>query len=118
MGTKAEPGPFDGYAKARPDEPIFVLLGRDPYAAALVELWAELRAAHDGVDLRTEEARAVAETMKSYCAKFGRPALPRASATVFAVRQLRQDWRVAQDKVIRLEERLRALEEPSERGER
>jgi hypothetical protein len=30
MGTKSNPGPFDCYAKAEPDEPMFVLLARDP----------------------------------------------------------------------------------------
>lgn len=45
MGTKTAPGEFDCYARAAPDEPIFVLLGRDPHAAQLVRLWADLRAA-------------------------------------------------------------------------
>jgi hypothetical protein len=44
MGTKNNPGDFDCYANAEPDEPMFVLLGRDPTAAALVRLWAATRA--------------------------------------------------------------------------
>jgi cob(I)alamin adenosyltransferase len=40
MGTKNKPGDFDCYANAEPDEPMFVLLGRDPSAADLVYDWA------------------------------------------------------------------------------
>ncbi len=43
MATKNNPGKFDCYANAEPDEPMFVLLGRDPLAGALVRLWAETR---------------------------------------------------------------------------
>jgi hypothetical protein len=42
MGTKNEPGKFDCYSKAEPDEPMFVLLGRDPVASTLVNLWADI----------------------------------------------------------------------------
>jgi hypothetical protein len=30
MGSKIQPGKFDCYANALPDEPMFVLLARDP----------------------------------------------------------------------------------------
>ena len=40
MGSKNEPGDFDCYHNALPDEPMFVLLARDPFAPALVEDWA------------------------------------------------------------------------------
>jgi hypothetical protein len=43
MGTKANPGKYDCYANAAPDEPMFVLLGRDKHAPTLVWLWAVLR---------------------------------------------------------------------------
>lgn len=43
MGTKNNPGPFDCYAKLDPDEPYFVLRGKDPSAAALVMLWSGVR---------------------------------------------------------------------------
>lgn len=42
MGTKNNPGNFDCYDKAHPDEPMFVLLGRDPRAELLTKLWANL----------------------------------------------------------------------------
>lgn len=38
--TKAEPGPFDAFETAKPDEPIFTLQGGDPLAAPLVLEWA------------------------------------------------------------------------------
>lgn len=40
MGTKNAPGDFDCYANAKPDEPIFVLLGRDLAAPDIVRRWA------------------------------------------------------------------------------
>jgi hypothetical protein len=43
MGTKQNPGPYDCYAKALPDEPIFILLGRDDCANSAVLHWANLR---------------------------------------------------------------------------
>jgi hypothetical protein len=43
MGTKNNPGEFDAYSKALPDEPIFTLLGRDPLARELVLDWANRR---------------------------------------------------------------------------
>lgn len=46
MGTKANPGKFDCYSKAAPDEPIFVLRSMDPSAPVLVRLWAAIRAGH------------------------------------------------------------------------
>lgn len=44
MGTKLKPGKFDCYANAAPDEPMFVLLGRDALAPSLVNIWAMIRA--------------------------------------------------------------------------
>lgn len=40
MATKKNPGAFDCYANAKPDEPLFTLLGRDKAAAAAVRYWA------------------------------------------------------------------------------
>lgn len=40
MGTKNKPGEFDCYANALPDEPMFILLARDPMAPKLIEDWA------------------------------------------------------------------------------
>jgi hypothetical protein len=43
MGTKNNPGKFDCYKNAEPDEPIFILLGRDMHASDAVRKWAEDR---------------------------------------------------------------------------
>lgn len=43
MGTKNDPGQFDCYAKALPDEPMFVLLARDPNFYEDVYKWAMRR---------------------------------------------------------------------------
>jgi len=43
MGTKLNPGRFDCWSKAADDEPMFVLLGRDPVAPLVVKFWRALR---------------------------------------------------------------------------
>ena len=62
MGTKNNPGEFDFYAAALPDEPMFVLLARDPQFYSLVNRWAQTRSSEIYCGLRpVEDARAVAE---------------------------------------------------------
>lgn len=61
MGTKTHPGQYDCYAKAQADEPMFVLLARDPLAALLVTLWCAIRAGDlDTADLVLDDAIEVA----------------------------------------------------------
>jgi hypothetical protein len=43
MGTKNNPGEFDCYANALPDEPMFILLARDPDFYKLVYEWCARR---------------------------------------------------------------------------
>lgn len=43
MATKNNPGKFDCYANAMPDEPLFVLLGRDIAAPATIRFWCSER---------------------------------------------------------------------------
>lgn len=43
MGSKLNPGRFDCYDAALPDEPMFILLARDPSAPGLVNKWASER---------------------------------------------------------------------------
>jgi hypothetical protein len=43
MGTKQNPAAFDCYGSALPDEPMFILLARDPNAPSLVRSWADRR---------------------------------------------------------------------------
>lgn len=44
MGSKLKPGNFNCYANALPDEPMFVLLGRDQLAPSLTAIWSAIRA--------------------------------------------------------------------------
>lgn len=66
MGTKNEPGQFDCYANAEPDEPMFVLLARDMSAPALVRRWAEQRQFTDGDMPKVHEALACADAMEEW----------------------------------------------------
>jgi hypothetical protein len=65
MGTKNDPKPGDCYLKALPDEPMFVLLARDPGAPTLVKSWCDQRAAriHTG-DLPDSDMEVVSEASK------------------------------------------------------
>ena len=74
MGTKNKPGKFNCYDVAKPDEPVFVLLGRDPMAPALVQLWANLREDEDEDPAKVLEARQCAADMKQYSAELGKDA--------------------------------------------
>ena len=67
MGTKNNPGEWDCYTNAEPDEPMFVLLARDRSAPALVRKWAENRTNEIPQTTSKEkiaEARACADAME------------------------------------------------------
>jgi len=72
MGTKENPGRFDCYERAAPDEPMFVLLGRDPSASLLVNLWAELREVAAEDPEKIAEARDCANALALYATKLGK----------------------------------------------
>lgn len=79
MGTKRNPSTFDCYAKAEPDEPLFVLLGRDPMAGLTVAVWRRLRdglcrmGPHNLQDAeQIEEAEAVMRAMEMYARDKGK----------------------------------------------
>lgn len=57
MGTKNNPGNFDCYANAEPDEPMFVLLARDRSAPELILRWADMREAAGEDPAKVQEAR-------------------------------------------------------------
>lgn len=61
MGTKNNPGAFDCYANAEPDEPMFVLLGRDANASNLVFAWCVLRERDIELGRKPESDRAMVE---------------------------------------------------------
>jgi hypothetical protein len=73
MGSKNNPGKFDCYSNALPDEPMFILLARDPYAPWLLEEWAGEREAQIENGRRPTsdmamvvEARQCAENMREW----------------------------------------------------
>ncbi len=67
MGTKADPGEYDCYSKAESDEPMFVLLARDPLAPILVELWADMREIAAGkINKKSEESLRLAAEMRAW----------------------------------------------------
>ena len=61
MGTKNNPGAFDCYDKALPNEPMFVLLARDPVAPSLVRTWASRREWRVNTGQKPESDRAMVE---------------------------------------------------------
>jgi len=73
MGTKNNPGAYDCYDKALPDEPMFVLLARDPFAPTVLRWWAAQREDDIDAHIRPEsdnamvqEARKCADEMESW----------------------------------------------------
>jgi hypothetical protein len=73
MGSKINPSDFDCYANALPDEPMFILLARDPSAPSLIEWWADNRESAIDQRLRPEsdrnmiaEARQCAKNMRAW----------------------------------------------------
>jgi hypothetical protein len=69
MGSKLEPGAWDCYANAAPDEPMFVLLARDPMAPAIVRRWAAHRELDPGTPrAQVQEALDCAAAMEAWYA--------------------------------------------------
>jgi hypothetical protein len=73
MATKNNPGEFDCYTNALPDEPMFTLLARDKSAPALIRTWCTIRLAEMGSGLRSveelpqiREAQACADAMDAW----------------------------------------------------
>lgn len=66
MATKNNPGKFDCYDNADPDEPMFVLLGRDRHAPILVKIWTALRLTEGEDPEKTGEAMLCALAMEKW----------------------------------------------------
>ena len=84
MGTKNNPGRFDCYANADPDEPMFIVLGRDAAAPIAIRAWIDQRIAsgkNKPDDEQIVEAREIADAMEQYRAQ--RAALNPAAAWPF-----------------------------------
>jgi hypothetical protein len=69
MGTKNNPGKFDCYTNALPDEPMFVLLARDGDAPRLVMTWASGREADIEAGLRPESDKQLVEEARQCAGK-------------------------------------------------
>lgn len=78
MGTKNNPGAFDCYAEAEPDEPMFILLGRDPTASYVVSFWEAMKRRMREMgfsktsDEKLAEARECAKSMHAWAASKGK----------------------------------------------
>lgn len=74
MATKRKPGKYDCYEKAGDDEPMFILLGRDPTAWLVVTLWVRLRMylGQRVSDGQIDEARQCAQEMEHAAAARGK----------------------------------------------
>lgn len=72
MATKNNPGKFDCYQNAHPDEPMFVLLGRDPNAGMLVRMWASLRESIGEDPAKVAEARKCAMDLDQWARDLGK----------------------------------------------
>lgn len=88
MATKNNPGQFDCYANADPDEPMFVLLGRDKHAPTLVWLWATLRELAGEDEVKVAEARACCTAMIGWAADRKRPSAGLGQAVLAALFEL------------------------------
>jgi hypothetical protein len=87
MATKNNPGKWDCYDKAEPHEPMFVLLGRDPLAGALVELWALLKENEHPEKLA--EARECAWQLKQWSLTQGKKPLSGVDALAKCLQKIR-----------------------------
>ena len=72
MGSKSNPGKFDCWAKAEPDEPMFVLLGRDPAAWVVVNFWVALRRELGEGGEKLAEAVDCARAMQRWASEHGK----------------------------------------------
>jgi len=65
-GSTTDRGNHDCLAKALSDEPKFVILGRDPDGATIVDLWADRREAAGGDAEHVNQVRLIAESMREW----------------------------------------------------
>ena len=88
MATKNNPGEYDCYAAADPDEPMFVLLGRDKHAPTLVWLWATLRELDEEDPAKVQEARECCAMMLEWAHDHDRKVVGFGQATLAGVMEL------------------------------
>ncbi len=66
MATKNNPGQFDCYERAGPDEPLFVLRAKDLLSPELVRLWADKSEEAGEFSDKVTEARKCADDMEAW----------------------------------------------------
>lgn len=88
MATKNNPGKFDCYENAHPDEPMFILLARDRHAPTLVWLWAAMRELDGDSPEQIEEARECVKSMIEYQIANGRQGVGLAHAAITGMLEL------------------------------
>lgn len=75
MATKQNPGQYDCYANAEPDEPMFVLLARDLSAEFLTCIWSAVKCGDEA--LATKLVRDAIEAHKQAGKTFRTPHDPK-----------------------------------------
>lgn len=90
MGTKNNPGVYDCYANADPDEPMFVLLGRDRHAPTLIWLWMGLRLAEGEDAAKISEANDCVEAMLKWQISHGRKPISVEDSALMAIDHVRK----------------------------
>lgn len=88
MATKNNPGKFDCYANADPDEPMFVLLARDKHAPTLIWLWSVLRELDQENPDKVKEARECAVAMLEWAHAHNRKAVGLGQSVLAGVLEL------------------------------
>jgi hypothetical protein len=104
MGTKNNPGQFDCYTNAGPDEPMFVLLARDPIAPLIVQHWIEMRKKY-GLDTTNSaklvEAQVCVFAMLDYAKDAGMTPLHELKRHLPSDSTRIRDWPEAEREVLR-----------------
>jgi len=72
MSTKNTQSLDSCYNRADGDEPMFVLLGRDPCAAFTVLFWSKMRLLIEGPSDQISEAQTCAEQLRDWAIKLGK----------------------------------------------
>ena len=75
MGTLNTPGQYDCLKNLDPDEPYFLIRGKDVWGAFIVRLWIRLRrwAGHNKTEPEVlAEAAVCADAMERWCKNLGR----------------------------------------------
>jgi hypothetical protein len=75
MGTKKRPSAYEPLHYVDQDEPLFVLIGRDPDAGRLVRDWAAARERRGEDPAVVRDARETAAEMDAYCLAHGKKPL-------------------------------------------